>query len=184
MVDLNMSRAKPSRTLDGLTLAERIFVKSYIATNGDGAASAKAAGYAGDLARRSSDLLKRERVWRAIQQSARCVLSPLEVKAERVLYETTHIAFADARKLFHTDNSLLNPSLWPEEIARAISGFEFNKEGSISKIRLYSKLGALEMLGRYLSLWEGKGDKTPDRWDEVVEALRESPKLPLPETVQ
>jgi hypothetical protein len=167
-----MSRRSPSKDVDGLSLQERLFVKSYIANNGNGQRAAADAGYSGDCAKRARDLLARERVWRKIQQSARAVLSPLEVRGERVLYETTHIAFADPRRLFHTDNSLLKPSLWPEEIARAISGFEFNKEGLISKIRLCSKLGALELLGRYLSLWEGKGDKPVDRLQEIVDALR------------
>jgi hypothetical protein len=167
-----MSRKAPSRDKDGLNLQEQTFVKAYIANNGDGKEAAGIAGYSGDCAKRARDLLARERVWRKIRMSARAILSPLEVRGERVLYETTHIAFADPRKLFHTDNSLLKPSLWPDEIARAISGFEFNKDGLIAKIRLCSKLGALELLGRYLSLWEGKGDKPVDRLDEIVQALR------------
>jgi phage terminase small subunit len=115
-----MSRRSPSRDVDGLSLRERLFVKSYIANDGNGQRATADAGYSGDCAKRARDLLGRDRVWRKIQQSARAVLSPLEVRAERVLYETTHIAFADPRKRFHTDNSLLKPSLWPEEIAREI----------------------------------------------------------------
>jgi len=168
-----VSRQSPSRDKDGLNFQEQLFVKSYIANNGNGEEAARVAGYSGDCSKRARQLLARERVWRKIQQYARAVLSPLEVKAERSLRELTYTAFADPRQLFHTDNSLLKPSLWPEAIARAISSFEFNREGEITKIRLHSKLGALQLLGQYLNLWQGAGDsRSTDRLDELVAALR------------
>jgi hypothetical protein len=174
-----VSRPSPSRDRDGLNFQEQLFVKAYIANNGNGEEAARVAGYSGDTSKRARQLLARLRVWRKIQMSVRAVLSPLEVKAERSLRELTYTAFADPRQLFHTDNSLLKPSLWPEAIARAISSFEFNREGEITKIRLNSKLGALQLLGMYLGMWQGAGDsRSTDRLNEIVEALRKVPDDP------
>jgi hypothetical protein len=174
-----VSRPSPSRDKDGLNFQEQLFVKAYVATNGNGEEAARVAGYSGDTSKRARQLLARLRVWRKIQMSVRAVLSPLEVKAERSLRELTYTAFADPRQLFHTDNSLLKPSLWPEAIARAISSFEFNREGEITKIRLNSKLGALQLLGMYLGMWQGAGDtKSQDRLDELVAALKTIPDDP------
>jgi hypothetical protein len=170
-----VSRQSPSRDKDGLNFQEQLFVKAYIANNGNGEEAARIAGYSGDTSKRARQRLARERVWRKIQQYARAVLSPLEVKAERSLRELTYTAFADPRQLFHTDNSLLKPSLWPEAIARAIASFELNKEGVITRIRLNSKLHALQLLGLYLGMWQGAGDsRSTDRLDELVAALRKS----------
>src|SRR5260370_38732982 len=82
---LIMSRRSPSKDVDGLSLQERLFVKSYIANNGNGQRAAADAAYTGDCAKRARDLLDRERVCRNLQQSARAILSPVEARSEHGL---------------------------------------------------------------------------------------------------
>lgn len=82
----------------------------------------------------------------------------------------------DVRSLFDKSGMLKPIPALNSDAAAAIGSFDFRrtlKKGAVSKIRLWSKLGALDMLGRYLALWQGKGDGEDDgRLDEVVEAIR------------
>src|SRR5208283_2883266 len=150
-----MSRPSASRDNRGLNIREATFVDHYVASNGNGAEAARAAGFAGDLKKRAHDLLLRTPVWRAIQQSACARLSHLDVTKERVLLELVRIAFLDPRRFFSRDNKLLLPTLWPEEAAACVSGIEFNREGQVSKIRVCSKNHAVELLGRYMGMLDG-----------------------------
>ena len=152
-----------------MSVRERIFIKAYLANNGNGTAAAKEAGFQGDCRKRAQDILGRSHVWRVIERSVRARLSHLDVKA---------------RRFFYLDGSLLPVQEWPEELAAAVSGFEMNsKTGQISKIRLSSKVAAVQLLGQYLSLWEGKTN-SEDRLDEIVQALRTIPADEQKEAVQ
>ena len=167
-----------------MSVRERIFIKAYLANNGNGTAAAKEAGFQGDCRKRAQDILGRTHVWRVIERSVRARLSHLDVKADNVLRECVRIALADPRRFFHLDGSLLPVQEWPEELAAAVSGFEMNsKTGQISKIRLSSKVAAVQLLGQYLSLWEGKTN-SEDRLDEIVQALRTIPADEQKEAVQ
>jgi hypothetical protein len=166
-----MSAKTPSRDADGLTPQERIFIAEYCSNAGNGKKAAEAAGYHGDFSVRGSQLIKRPHIRRVIERTMRARLSKLQLKGFHVLKETACAAFFDCRRLFRADGSLLPVELWPEEVARVIAGFEF-KDGAIFKLRFASKLQALELLGRYLRLWEGAGEKPQDRLGEIVDALR------------
>jgi hypothetical protein len=42
----------------------------------------------------------------------------------------------------------------------------------VSRIRFWSKLAALELVGSYLDMWKGRGTDENDRLDEIVEAIQ------------
>ena len=178
-----MSRQSPSKDADGLSIQERLFVRHYLASNGNGAQSAQRAGYSGDCAKRARQLLARAHVWRVVERTTRAKLSQLDITVNKVLSETARIALADPRRFFHADGTLLPVSEWPEDVAAAVSGFEFGKTGLIAKIRLCSKVSAVQLLGMYLNLWNGAGNKSPNRLEEIVEALRSLPEEEKKETI-
>jgi|SRR5580704_13826688 phage terminase small subunit len=176
-----MPKAKtPSIRLDedGLNWRERVFTLHYLAhPEANGTEAARAAGYK-DPSHRAIILLREPRVMKVIARERKKVLSDLDVKVERVIKELARVAFFDPRSLFDRNGMLKPIPQLTADAAAPVCGFDFRrtaKHGAISRIRLVSKLAALETLGRYLNLWSGKGDDEDDRLDEVVDAIRNSP---------
>jgi phage terminase small subunit len=167
-----ITRGKQSLDNDGLNVREALFVRHYVANNGNGKQAAIAAGYVHDPCVRASRLLKIPHIRVIIARVRLSQLSELDAKAERVLREVVRIAFFDLRRLFKADGTLLPIHCWPDDAAAAVSGLEY-KGGSLSKLRFASKIQAVELLGRHLNLWEAAGNKAGDRLQEIVDALRE-----------
>jgi phage terminase small subunit len=90
-----------------------------------------------------------------------------EITQDRVLKELGRLAFLDIRKAFNSDGSLKPIHELDDETAAAIAGLEVseimageNSIGSLKKIRLSDKKGALELIGRHLKMWNDKLDIT------------------------
>jgi hypothetical protein len=87
-------------------------------------------------------------------------LSHLTVTKERVLDEESKLAFIDVRKMFDFDGEFLPPRLWPEEIARAVAGFDVDQKWDTAtgkwkykyKIKLNDKGRALQRLETVLGM--------------------------------
>jgi hypothetical protein len=87
-------------------------------------------------------------------------LSHLTVTKQRVLDEESKLAFIDVRKMFDFDGEFLPPRLWPEEIARAVSGFDVDQRWDADndkwrykyKIKLNDKGRALQRLETVLGM--------------------------------
>jgi hypothetical protein len=159
---------------DGLNLREALFVRYYLAS-GEGKSSAEKAGYK-DPANRASILLRDPRVAKVIARERKKKLTELDATNDRVLRELVYVAFSDPRKLFAPDGNSLRPiTQLDESTARSIASLDFRrtlKRGLVSKIRFWSKLAALELVGSYLDMWKGRGNDDPDRLDEIVEAIQ------------
>jgi len=132
--------------------------------------------------KRSCQLLQRSRIQEVIDRERARLLNHLEVKKERVLSELAYIAFADMRELFNPDGTLKNFRDLRPEIAAAINSFEV-RQGT-TKVRFNSKIHALDLLGRYLKLWEGAGANLGDRLNEILDAFKAGPIGPKKETIQ
>lgn len=165
-------RSKHDRDSDDLSLREALFASLYI-VHRNGKEAAARAGYRGDLGKRASQLLKTPRVAAVIERDRQKLLDKLEVKKERVLSELAAIAFSDIRNLFSPDGSLKNPHELDRHTASSISVFEV-RHGS-TKIRLHSKIQALDLCGRYLKIWEGAGNSGGDRLKELLDAFKAGP---------
>jgi hypothetical protein len=95
-------------------------------------------------------------------------LSHLTVTKERILDEESKLAFIDVRKMFDFEGEFLPPRLWPEEIARAISGFDVDQKWDAEtgkwkykyKIKLNDKGRALQRLETVLGM--NKADQMHD----------------------
>jgi hypothetical protein len=178
---IRMPKAKTTSAAfdeDGLNLRESLFVRHFLAT-GEGKSSAEKAGYK-DPAHRASILLRDPRIAKVVARERKKKLSELDANNDRVLKELVYVAFADPRKLFAPDGNSLRPITQLDEgTARSIASLDFRrtlKKGLVSRVRFWSKLGALELIGSFLDMWKGKGDHSQeDRLDEVVAAIRDSP---------
>lgn len=95
-------------------------------------------------------------------------LSHLTVTKQRILDEESKLAFIDVRKMFDFDGEFLPPRLWPEEIARAVAGFDVDQRWDEKndkwrykyKIKLNDKGRALQRLENVLGM--NKADKMHD----------------------
>ena len=165
---------------DGLTIRESLFVRHYLINGGNGSDACRKAGYKRDGNVQACELLKRENIRRVVDRERKKILSELDAKAERVIKELCRVAFLDVRSLFGRDGMLRPIPTLSADAAACIGSFDFRrtlKKGAVSKIRLWSKLSALEMLGSWLKMWNGQGaeNESRDRLDEVIDAIRESP---------
>lgn len=84
-----------------------------------------------------------------------------KITADRVLQEIARIAFADPRKLVQVDSDgkmqiTATDELSPDDAA-AIAGIERTKSGV--RIKVNSKLDALQLLGRHLALFTDVQDQ-------------------------
>lgn len=97
-----------------------------------------------------------------IDQRKKELLEQIGVTTYRVLQELAAIAFADVRDYYTESNALKNIKDLPANAAAAlicIDVFEVyspdgEKVGETKRIRMNDKLKALELLGRYLNMFE------------------------------
>jgi len=149
------------------TFKEREFIRYYIITKGRLTESAILAGYKKDIASQLGyNLTKRPHIKSVIEKIMREHFRKLDLTAERVLGELAKIAFVDPRNIFKIDNDgnmvvMSSEEMHPDdaacvqEITQTIS-----KEGGSIKIKTYSKLDALDKLGRHLKLFTDQHEVT------------------------
>jgi phage terminase small subunit len=126
------------------------------------------AGYSGATAGSiGGELLQKPEIQDAIREAMQKRAERTEITQDRVLKELGRLAFLDIRKAFNSDGSLKPIHELDDETAAAIAGLEVseimageNSIGSLKKIRLSDKKGALELIGRHLKMWNDKLDIT------------------------
>ena len=87
----------------------------------------------------------------------------LTIDAQRILQELACIGFAKVTDYLQIkDGQLLiqDTQQLPEDAARAVAAVERGTGGI--KLKFYDKLKALELLGKYLSLFDQEGPKNND----------------------
>lgn len=93
-------------------------------------------------------------------------LKKLDVTQERILREMAAIAFFDPGQIFDEHGRMLPIPKLPEEVRRAISGFDYVKQGkrTVVRPRFVSKDACLRMLGltqrMFVERFEGKVGKS------------------------
>lgn len=113
-------------------------------------------------------LLKNDKVARYIDQKRAEISEKCGITAERVLEEYAKIAFSNMKDYVSSGNTPLEVTNMDDDIAAAIQEVgteekEFN--GTITtqrKLKLYSKLDALEKLGRHLGIFERDNSQKKD----------------------
>jgi phage terminase small subunit len=121
----------------------------------------------------------------------------LEVSADRVIMELSHVAFSDPADFYDKSGALLDIHLVPEDARKSLAGVEVYEEfmgagddrhkiGETKKVKRWDKVRALEILGKHLKLWterhEVSGPKggpiqteskvTVERYEDAVKRIR------------
>lgn len=145
-----------------LTVRERKFVEEYV-RHGNGLEAAVTAGYAPSGAKSiASKLLRRPHIAAALEARAQKIADKAGITTERILEEYRRLAFLDPRVFFDNQGNLKSLSELSEEAAAAIAGLEvddrFTRSGEyrVKKLKIVSKLGALDSLSRIRGLFQDK----------------------------
>jgi phage terminase small subunit len=108
----------------GLNAKQRRFCLEYL-VDMNGTQAAIRAGYAARSAHsQASDLLTLPKVQAFLQPRLKRAEEKLELTAERLEAELARLAFVDPRKAYDANGKLLPVHEMPEDVARAIAGFE------------------------------------------------------------
>lgn len=144
-----------------LTTRQRRFAEHY-AMSGNGAESARLAGYAYKIARISAqEVLSNPNVVALVDELRKERLEQLGVRPDRVLEELSASAFVDPKDVFDEDGDLLPVRRMPKVTRRAIKKIRIRKHfdkktgeqiGEDIDVEFNDKLRANEILGRHLGI--------------------------------
>ena len=142
-----------------MTDKQKRFINEYM-IDLNATAAAKRAGYSEKTAYSIGQrLLKNVEIKAAIQQIQNKMQNRLEITQERVLEELAAIAFAKGTDFAQVDEcgevDLVPTSDLSEEKKKAIASIKQGPYGR-AEIKLHDKLRALEMLGRYLGVFDNR----------------------------
>lgn len=151
------------KTAEGLTLQQQRFVEEY-AIDLNATQAAIRAGYSPKTAQeQSSRLLSKAIVADAVAKRVATSTKKADLTIERLDQEIARLAFADLRKLYRDDGSLLPPHEWPDDVAAAVAGVDVaemwegrgadrKKIGELRKVKTWDKTTALTLAARRLGL--------------------------------
>ena len=103
------------------------------------------------------------KVRKRIQELKDAQLEAHGASIDRVLQELSRIAFLDTRKFYGPDGKLLPVHELPEDISAALAEFSVVEVGEgirTSKVKAASKLGAIELMGKWFKMWTDKHEVT------------------------
>jgi phage terminase small subunit len=171
-----LNRTKPERPL---TTKQRRFVDEYL-LDMNASAAARRAGYGDRSAdRHGSFLTRRPNVAAAIEARLAERRARLQVNAERVIAELARIAFVDIGRIMDwtKKDSALKPSgeISPDDRAAIQEIAVVKRNGGLAtRVILYDKERALEVLCRYIGLFRPGAFKVepPKYSEELRERLR------------
>jgi len=167
-----------------LTIKQKKFITFLPQVNWVGSEAVRRAGYkvkddqsACEIA---SQLLKVSQVKEAVERESERQLQKVGVKTEIVLSRMARIGFADIRKIFGPNNTLLDVKDWPDDIVPAVAGVETFEEyqgkgedrvliGHTKKVRLWDPNPSLTNMAKNTGAI-GNG-KHRDEDDEGVERV-------------
>lgn len=132
------------------------FIAEYLKCN-EATKAAKLAGYSAKSAQViGCQLLKHPKVAAEIARRRSPIQKKNELTAERVMQELSNLAFLDPASMFDASGNMLSINEMPEATRRAIAGIEHdtlkNGTGKTTKLKISSKLGALELSAKILQL--------------------------------
>lgn len=78
---------------------------------------------------------------------------------DQILRELARIGFSDAGQILDSRGVCLSLNEMPEDIRRCISSVKFSGDGG-TEVKFWSKSHALELLGKYRSMWVERMEHT------------------------
>lgn len=164
----------------GLTLKQKLFAEAYVTNGGNGVRAAAAAGYNSDkynvLAAIASENLRKPEIRAYIDRLTR----DLSMGASEVLYRLTEIAHGDMREFIgksykelkaHNQGHLIKKVETRIDVTHDPADPDNPRLVEVTKLELYSKAEALQLLGRYHKLFVDRLEVTDWR-DELIPLVR------------
>lgn len=158
---------------DKLTPKQAKFVASYIANGMNATRAAITAGYSEKTACEiGAENLRKPLIANAIAKRTEKGLAKMDFSVDRTLEYVARMAFFDPKELFEDDGSLKRIQDIPESARTVMAGLEVSDIwdsgegeqksiiGTLKKIKLSDRKGALDMLMRYHALYKDK-EKEP-----------------------
>lgn len=170
---------------------ERHFILEYLIDLHPGHAAERAGYSPGGASEAGKRMLADPRIASVIEARIREREAKLEITQDMVLRELATIAFHDPQAMFDEDGAPIPLHKMPEAVRRAIAGLErveiFTGRGEdrkavghVAKIKISSKLEALQLLMRHLGMLNDKVAVTvTTRYEDLVNAAN-APELPGP----
>jgi phage terminase small subunit len=170
------SKQHRSKRQRKLTFKQERFIEEYLIDLNASQAGLRA-GYKSESIGRQQ--LTKTNVQEAIQKARKRLMKRTEVTQDRIITELARLAFMDPRQFFDEHGTLKEIHTLPEEAAAVIAGMDISTDfigkGDdptfiiTKKIKLTRKEKALEMLCKYLGLFNEK--LTLDFSSEVLNAI-------------
>jgi len=101
------------------------------------------------------------------------------VTAEMVVAEISKIAFANIQDYICEDNEVLDLSKIPRNVAAVVESVQVTRSTSgeaeivSTKFKLYSKMAALENLGKHLGIYEKDNEQKKDNLADFLKAFKD-----------
>lgn len=131
---------------------EKLFCREYL-VDFNATQAAIRAGYSQNCARQlAAELLQKPHIKAELKRTVGKVMEKAEINAAEVLANIKAMAEVDPIDVFNEFGYLKPLSLIPKHARLCISGITNNRQGS--SVKLEGRLKALEMLGKYLKLWQ------------------------------
>lgn len=144
------------KTRKRLTDKQQRFIEEY-PVDFNASAAAQRAGYSPRTCGAAGhNLLKDDRIQKALGKHVKKLADKAEVTVERVLKEYARLAFFDIAELFDENGNMLALQDMPEDARRAIGGIDVSQIGdeeTVKKIKIIDKKGALDSIGKYLKMF-------------------------------
>lgn len=193
-----MAKKKPEKR--ELTPMQALFVQEYL-IDLNATEAAKRAGYSHRTAgAQGPRLLTLPQIAEAVEKAMRARGARLEITQDKVLLELARVAFACGADVAAVRTRVIEPgeidpltqteaktrrsyqiveltdtdSLSPDKKA-AISGIKEGRNGI--EVSMHDKVRALELLGKHLGLFDGKGAKTEGRENNLLDAIKDAPEV-------
>lgn len=125
----------------------------------------------------ASNKLKDPRIKAYIDDRKKAAARRVEIDITKVLKTLLRIVDFDIRKLFNNQGDKIPVHKLPDEIALAVSSMKFSKRTRQLpsgrekvyyvplEVKTESRKAAIELIGQYLSMWDGKGtERTADKF--------------------
>ena len=148
-----------------LTDRQEKFCKEYI-TDHNATQAAIRAGYSKKTAGAiGTENLSKPSIQKRLAQLTKPITKKLEITAEKVLTELSHLAFSNIKPFIDKEGNIVPIHKLKDSETAAISSLDVDEItagvakvsiGTSKKMKLHSKLKALELLGSHLSLFKNE----------------------------
>lgn len=152
-----MPEKKKTTRQQKLTDRQERFCLEYVVDLNAKQAAIRAGYSPNGAAVNASKLLTNNNIKKKIDRLQAEIAKRTAITADMVVRELAYIGFADVRECFDKHGNILNPKKLPDSIAKVVAGIdviEVKKDVKAKKLKLWSKVSALDSLAKHLGMYQ------------------------------